>query len=276
MTVTTLPTGNADAVAANVNKLAAEGANILAVKAAALATVAKIGEMAAEGTLALTDLAVKFAEWVRDPQHPFSEDDAGEVYATYANAHNARLDKSTYAKQGERLDADSKASKSTFKTFGKLAVAKYGPTWFEIVAVATGEHNAKLGKGDTRLSVYNGIARCNRGLGDAWETASKTETDFADWCKRTVTPVQIAAWLIGKPKVAKDDMTVLLQMVQNLETVAARESLSLALRQHMAAEIESIKKVLKKAEAGTLKVRTEVLKDGGVLTPGEIKKGLAA
>jgi len=272
MTVTTLPTGNADALLAAANKAGDAGENIAKAKADALATVAKIGELAADGALSLTDLAIKFASWVANPDHAIGEEDAGTVYDKYVEGYNARMALSKFAKQGDMLPVgeQAKASRSIFKTFGKVAVAKYGATWFEVVATVVGDHNAKLVKGDPRISVYNGIVRCNRGLGDAWEQASKTETDFADWCKRVVTPAQIAAWLVGKPKEAKDDMTVLMQMVKNLESVAGRDGLPLAVRQHMADHIAAMKKTFAKAEAGTLKVKTEVV------TADQLKAGLAA
>ena len=270
---TTIPTGNADKLLADASKALSEGANIEAIRAAHMADVVKIGALAADGVLSLTDLAVKFAGWVKSKV--FTEEHAGVIYTAYVDGFNAKIDAATLGGAGERI-VPSKQSISIFKTFGREAVALYGDTWFGRVAKIAADVNAKLGADEKRLSVYNSLVRANRKLADGWDQGQKSHKDFAGWAKADVTDAAITDWIAPKAQDPKSDLLVLTQAVAALVKAGKREGLHADLAAHVAAECAKLESILDRAKAGTLKPLSNLIKAGPKLTPAEIKAQIEA
>ena len=268
---TTIPTGNADKLLADASKALSEGANIEAIRAAHMADVAKIGALAADGVLSLTDLAVKFAGWVKSKV--FTEEHAGVIYTAYVDGYNAKIDAATLGGAGERI-VPSKQSISIFKTFGREAVALYGDTWFGRVAKIAADVNAKLGADEKRLSVYNSLVRANRKLADGWDQGQKSHKDFAGWAKADVTDAAITDWISPKAQDPKSDLLVLTQAVAQSFADAAGYGWTVAsatfdwatLRDNVQKEVTRLSGIY----------NSNLIKAGPKLTPAEIKAQIEA
>lgn len=200
------------------------GDNIAAMRSKVMAQFEVLGRQHARGEISLTAAAMLFTGAVREKL--LHRDDAESVYKTFATGHN-------YVAHENRKPTDprftaalevSKASVSTFRSFGNAAPAAQGDGWFKRVFAAW----QTIDKDDrAQKSAYNAYVKCNREAEKALDAAK-----LVDPAKLVVTDDQLLDWMVAPEKKAKDAAQKLADVVAALGKLVKSGNYSGLLEKH--------------------------------------------
>jgi hypothetical protein len=198
------------------------GANLTAMREAALAEFDQIGEALGKSAGSLTIVAMKFAKHVADGIMSVGEgkaakgDDAETVYLRFMGKVNASMPAHSGADRMADASDDAKTPISMFRTFGKAARFHGGDTaFFERVL----ETHGKCGK-DERLSGYNALVKCNRELVKASETSEFKAASPAAVFANVATDEWVLEMCLKVPAKVKDVGAKMADLIAKLDKLA--------------------------------------------------------
>lgn len=190
------------------------GSNSDAIKASLLATVERFGRDRAAGDQSLTNTAFLFAGAVR--AKAMLETDAEAVYSTFAKARNEAMNDGTGA---DVLDI-SKASVSTFRTFGKPGPVAQADLYERVLTV-----RSLLTKDELYGSAYNTFVHVNREVSKLVEDKANPATPST----LKISDDQLLEWCAKEGKAPRTDAQKLEAAIATIAKLVKSEAFGLDL-----------------------------------------------